>query len=69
MDPNRTYLDMCDAMHEADHETARALALVLKRWVASGGFYPNRSTSEAIDAYIDDVLRRTAYLNNPSNRT
>ncbi len=40
MEPNQTYLDMYDAMREGDHETARALAFVLKRWFASGGFYP-----------------------------
>jgi hypothetical protein len=27
MDPNRTYLDMFDAMREGDHEPARSLAL------------------------------------------
>ena len=62
MDPNQTYLDMFDAMREGDHETARSLALVLKRWFSSGGFYPYQFTPEAMNAYIADVLRRTAYL-------
>ena len=62
MDPNQTYLDMYDAMREGDHETARALALVLKRWFASGGFHPYQFTPEAMNAYIAEVLRRTAYL-------
>ena len=62
MDPNQTYLDMFDAMREEDHETARSLALVLKRWFASGGFYPYQFTPEAMNAYIADVLRRTSYL-------
>ena len=62
MDPNQTYLDMYDAMRDGDHETARARALVLKRWFASGGFYPCQYTPEAMNAYIADVLRRTAYL-------
>jgi hypothetical protein len=62
MDPNQTYLYMFDAMREGDHETARALALVLKRWFASGGFYPHQYTPEAMNAYIANVLRRTSYL-------
>jgi hypothetical protein len=62
MDPNQTYLDMYDAMREGDHDTARALALVLKRWFASGGFYPYQFSPEEMNAYIANVLRRTAHL-------
>ncbi len=62
MDPNQTYRDMQDAMVEQDHETARALALVLKRWLANGGFYPQQNTPEAINACIAEVLRRTSDL-------
>ncbi|MBX9653863.1 hypothetical protein K2Y11_09640 [bacterium] len=63
MDPNQTYLDLIDAMEEEDHETARALALALKRWIKSGGFLPYEFTKEEIENYILDVLRRTDYLN------
>lgn len=62
MDPNQTYRDLQDAMQEQDHETARALALVLKRWLASGGFYPQHDSPKTIDSLIADVLRETSYL-------
>jgi len=62
MDPNQTFLDMFHAMRDGDHETARELAFALKRWFASGGFYPYQFTPEAMNAYIASVLRRTAYL-------
>jgi hypothetical protein len=62
MDPNQTYLGMFHAMRDGDHQTARELALALKRWFVSGGFYPYQYTSQAMHAYIADVLRRTAYL-------
>ncbi len=60
MDPNQTYLDMYHAMRDGDHETARELALALKEWLARGGFYPYQYTPTEIDAYIANVLRRTA---------
>lgn len=60
MDPNRTYLDMFDAMKNKDLETARELALALKEWFAKGGFYPHQFTPEAMHCYIASVLRRTA---------
>ncbi len=63
MDPNQTFLDMFHAMRNQDHQTARSLALDLKRWFAIGGFYPYQYTPEAMDAYIASVLRRTVYLN------
>lgn len=62
MDPNQTYLDMFHAMRDGDHEKARELPLALKEWFARGGFYPYQYTPEAMNAYIADVLRRTAYL-------
>ena len=49
-------------MRDGDHETARELAIALKRWFAGGGFYPYQFTPEAMNAYIADILRRTAYL-------
>ena len=60
MDPNQTFLDMFEAMKANDFETARELALALKHWFASGGFYPHQYTPEAMYAYIASVLRRTA---------
>ena len=63
MDPNQTYLDIIDAMGEEDHETARGLALALKRWIASGGFLPEGYSKEEIGAYLARVLEQTAYLN------
>jgi hypothetical protein len=62
MDPNQTYFEMCEAMREGDYETARALALALKRWLASGGFYPGQLTPDSINAYLATILSRTAYL-------
>ena len=60
MDPEQTYPDMYHAMREGDFDTAREFAFALKRWLASGGFYPYQYTPEAINAYICSVLRRTA---------
>lgn len=63
MDPNQTYHDIVDAMKEQDHETARALALALRRWITSGGFLPSGYSRQEVEALIGDVLRQTAYLN------
>jgi hypothetical protein len=52
MDPNVTFQDMFHAMRDGDHETARELALALKRWFETGGFYPYQYTPEAMNAYI-----------------
>ncbi len=62
MDPNQTFLDMFHAMRDGDYATGRELAIALKDWFARGGFYPYQYTPEAMNAYIADVLRRTAYL-------
>lgn len=62
MDPNQAFLDMFAAMRDGNHETARELALALKRWFDNGGFYPYQFTKVAMDAYIASVLRRTIYL-------
>jgi hypothetical protein len=60
MDPNQTFLDMFEAMKAGEFETARELALALKRWFANGGCYPHQFTPEAMHAYMASVLRRTA---------
>jgi signal recognition particle GTPase len=63
MDPNQTYRDIVDAMTDQDHETARALALALRRWIASGGFLPSGYSEQEVEALIRDVLLQTDYLN------
>jgi len=62
MDPTAAYLQMFEAMKEKDLETARERALGLKEWFGRGGFYPPRYSRVEVDAYLADVLRRTAHL-------
>ena len=62
MDPTAAYLEMFNAMKVKDHETARERALDLKEWLGKGGFYPPRYSRVEVDAYLANVLRRTAYL-------
>lgn len=62
MDPTAAYLSMFDAMKEKDFETARDRALGLKEWLGRGGFYPPRYSRVEVDAYLANVLRRTAHL-------
>ena len=62
MDPSTAYLEMFNAMTEKDFETAREHALGLKEWLGPGGFYPPRYSRAEVDAYLANVLRRTAYL-------
>ena len=62
MDPTACYLEMFEAMRDEDHETARERALALRNWPDRGGFYPPRYTKVEVDAYVQNVLRRTAYL-------
>lgn len=67
MDPTTAYLQMFDAMKDKDYELARARALGLKEWFGRGGFFPPRYSKVEVEAYLVNVLRRTAFLNNPSN--
>lgn len=62
MDPTACYLEMYQAMRNGEHETARERALALRDWLDHGGFYPPRYTQVEVDAYVRNVLRRTAYL-------
>ena len=62
MDPTTCYLEMFEAMRDGDHEFARERALALSEWLAKGGFYPPRYTKTEVDAYLANVLRRTAHL-------
>jgi len=62
MDPTTTYLEIFEAMKAKDLETARERALGLKTWLGKGGFYPPNYSQTEIDAYLVNVLRRTAHL-------
>ena len=62
MDPTTCYLEMFEAMRDGDHETARERALALLEWLGKGGYYPSRCTQTEVDAYLANVLRRTAHL-------
>ena len=62
MDPTTCYLEMYEAMRDGDHEAARERALALREWLHKGGFYPPRYTKTEVDAYLANVLRRTAHL-------
>jgi hypothetical protein len=62
MDPNTAYQEMYQAMKDGDHEAARELALSLRDWFAKGGFYPYQYTPEEMNAYINNVLRRTVHV-------
>ena len=60
MDPYQTFLDMFAAMKVGDRKRAREMAVALNNWFSNGGTHPNQFTSEAVNAYIASVLRRTA---------
>ena len=62
MDPTTCYLEMYEAMKQSDHETARERAFALNEWLSRGGLYPPNYTKTDVDAYLANVLRRTAYL-------
>jgi hypothetical protein len=62
MDPSVCYLEMQEAMQHGDHHIARERALALRDWLDRGGFYPPRYSEVEVDAYVRNVLRRTAYL-------
>ena len=62
MDPTTAYLEMFAAMKNKDLETAREHALGLREWLGRGGFYPPRYSRVEVDAYLANVLRRTAHL-------
>ena len=65
MDPTISYLAMFEAMKDNDLETARERAVDLREWLGKGGFYPPRYSKVEVDAYIHNVLRRTAHLDRP----
>ena len=60
LDPTQTYLDMFNAMNAGDLAAARQNAVTLRDWLEQGGFYPPGYSKEEINAYLNDVLRRTA---------
>lgn len=60
MDPTKCYLEMYEAMRDGDYVSARQRGLALKQWLSMGGFYPLRYTQTEVDAYLANVLRRTA---------
>lgn len=62
MDPTTCCLEMFEAMRDGDFETGRERALSLKAWLENGGFYPLRYAKAEVDAYVANVLRRTASL-------
>ena len=62
MDPTACYLEMCEAMKSGDHETARERAMTLDDWFRRGGFAPPNYAPSEVKAYLQSVLRRTAYL-------
>lgn len=62
MDPTTCYFQMYEAMRDGDHEAAREKALALREWLDKGGFYPLRYAKTEVDAYLANVLRRTAHL-------
>lgn len=62
MDPNKAFMDMFSAMSDDDHESAREIAIGLKKWFARGGFTPHQFTRQSMIAYVNSVLRRTVYL-------
>jgi len=62
LDPTQCYLEMFEAMRDGNMETARDRAMALKQWLDLGGFYPPNYTKTEVDAYLRNVLRRTAHL-------
>jgi len=60
MDPTVCYLEMYEAMKAKDFATARERAVALRAWLDRGGFYPPRYSQTEVDAYLANVLRRTA---------
>ena len=65
MDPYQTFLDMFAAMKASDFERAREMAVALNNWFSNGGIHPHQFTSEAVNAYIASVLRRTTSSQTP----
>jgi len=63
MDPTVCYREMYEAMRDGDLQTARQRALDLKAWLGGNGFYPQHHTKTEVDAYLANVLRRTAGVN------
>jgi hypothetical protein len=68
MDPTAAYLDMFKAMKDKDFATARERAEGLKEWLGKGGFYPPNYSRVEVDAYLANVLRRTAHLSKSDGR-
>ena len=62
MDPTAAYLETFEAMRDKDLATARERALGLKDWLGKGGFYPPNYSRVEVDAYLANVMRRTAHL-------
>ena len=64
MDPTACYRDMLASLQEGDMEAAREHALNLRRWLNSGGFYPQDQDGVAVISQLDRVLRMTAAQHN-----
>jgi len=62
MDPSTCYLEIMEAMDHGELQLARELALALRHWFDSGGFYPAPAVRSSMDAYLQGVLDRTEHL-------
>ena len=64
MDPTACYRDMLASLQDGDIEAAREYASNLRRWLSSGGFYPQDQDGVAVISQLDRVLRMTAAQHN-----
>ena len=59
MDPTTCYSEMLLSLQAGDIEAAREHALRLRRWLSSGGFYPQDQDGVAVISQLERVLRLT----------
>jgi len=60
MDPTACYRDMLLSLQDGDIEAAQEHALNLRRWLISGGFYPQDQDGVAVISQLERVLQMTA---------
>jgi len=61
MDPNACYLEMTEALEQADRclVIARERAVALHEWLDGGGLYPKDDPPEIVRVTISQVFMRT----------
>ncbi len=69
MDPTQCFLEMNEAVKNADLETARERALALRAWLDRGGFCPSGVDEAQLRSLLAKVIGQSAASGDPKEES